>query len=160
MYYITKEEWKKIEEEHPHYTCKANKRYEHDGKVCEKGENCCFEYLMPGAPNTGTTLIFEHIHFEIVDKLPEEVLEASTDEEKPVKRFTRGDIVSKDTYDRLTIGDVIRDVDLNVTWEVVEGEGEWPKLSALAGKGSGPFITADPKTTNMVFVVLSSGEVA
>lgn len=66
MYYITKSEWRKIKSNHPDYCGKAITRHEHNGKVCNPGDATCFEYLMPGAPNTGATLIFEHIHFEII----------------------------------------------------------------------------------------------
>ena len=66
MYYITKSEWKKIKDKNPDYTGKAFTRHEHEGRVCNPGDAVCFEYLMPGAANTGCTLIYEHIHFEII----------------------------------------------------------------------------------------------
>ncbi len=66
MYHVTKREWEKIKNAHPDYVGKALQRHEHDGRACEIGDACCFECLLPGAPNTGATLIFEHIHFEIV----------------------------------------------------------------------------------------------
>ena len=66
MYNITKSEWHKIKEQNPDYTGKAITRHEHEGRVCNPGDAVCFEYLMPGAPNSGATLIYEHIHFEII----------------------------------------------------------------------------------------------
>ena len=66
MYHVTKGEWAKIKAEHPDYVSKAIRRHEYGGRVCEIGDACCFECLIPGAPNTGATLIYEHIHFEIV----------------------------------------------------------------------------------------------
>lgn len=65
-YQITRKEWERIKREHPDYTGTTIQRYEYEGRVCEAGEACCFEYLLPGAPHTGCTLVFEHIHFEIV----------------------------------------------------------------------------------------------
>jgi hypothetical protein len=67
MYVITRKQWNEIKQKNPDYTGKALQRQEHAGKVCEPGEACCFESCIPGAPNTGATLIFQHIHFEIVD---------------------------------------------------------------------------------------------
>jgi hypothetical protein len=66
MYKVSKKQWSNIVNNHPDYAGKTMRRHEHDGKVCEAGEAFCFEYLLPGAPNTGATLVFEHIHFEIV----------------------------------------------------------------------------------------------
>lgn len=66
MYTITRKEWERILIDHPDYAGKSMLRHEHEGRVCETGDACCFEYLLPGAPNTGATLVFEHIHFEIV----------------------------------------------------------------------------------------------
>ena len=66
MYTITKAQWAEIRRKHPDYAGKSLVRHEHNGKVCEAGEACCFECCIPGAPNTGATLLFQHIHFEIV----------------------------------------------------------------------------------------------
>lgn len=66
MYQITKAQWKKMKADHPDYVGTAIRRHEWDGKVCEAGDGACFECCIPGAPNTGTALVFEHIHFEIV----------------------------------------------------------------------------------------------
>lgn len=66
MYYITKSDWRKIKERCPDYTGKSFTRHEHEGRICNPGDATFFEYLIPGAPNTGATLIFEHIHFEII----------------------------------------------------------------------------------------------
>ena len=67
MYYISKADWDRLGEQHsPDYIDRAISRHEHDGKICEAGEWTCFECLLPGAPNSGTTLVFQHIHFEII----------------------------------------------------------------------------------------------
>lgn len=67
MYYVKKSEWTKLVKRHcQDYIDKAITRHEHNGKVCEAGDWTCFECLLPGAPNTGAVLCFEHIHFEII----------------------------------------------------------------------------------------------
>lgn len=70
MYTITRKEWNEIKRRHPDYTGKAIMRHEHDGKVCEAGEAVCFASLLPDFPKIGImgpALVFEHIHFEIID---------------------------------------------------------------------------------------------
>ena len=66
MYHVTKIQWQKILRDHPDFVTKVFRRHEHGGKVCNTGDYACFECLLPGAPNTGCVLVFEHIHFEIV----------------------------------------------------------------------------------------------
>lgn len=69
MYTIKRKDWNEIKRKHPDYCGKAIMRHEWRGKVCEAGEWTCFASILPGYPNnqTGTTLVFEHIHFEIID---------------------------------------------------------------------------------------------
>lgn len=66
MYTITKKQWEEIAYKHPDYAGVAIRKHQSNGKICNIGDKACFEYLLPGAPNTGATLVFEHIHFEIV----------------------------------------------------------------------------------------------
>ena len=146
MYYVTKEEWAKILDAHyPDYVSNAIDDHEFEGKKCKAGEYCCFESILPGAPkDAGTTLVFEHIHFEIVDSLDANI----------------GDIIHPDTYYKLKVGDVIKDLHLGVRWEVIEKDGDNCKLRSVAGGENGPFMGADPKNCSMIFQVLSLGEVA
>lgn len=59
MYYIKRSEWKEMELEHPDY-CGTSI---HDSNI-----HVIFEGLIPGNNGKGgTTLLFEHKHFEIVD---------------------------------------------------------------------------------------------
>lgn len=66
MYQITRKQWEKIKREHSDYVGKALQRHEHNGRVCEIGDACCFEHLLSGEKDTGAVLVFEHIHFEII----------------------------------------------------------------------------------------------
>lgn len=67
MIVIGRAEFDRLRREHPDYISRAIMRHEHDGKVCEKGEFCGFESVITGDPKKGTSLIFQHIHFEIVN---------------------------------------------------------------------------------------------
>lgn len=66
MYSVTKKEWAELKRNHPDYVGRCLTTHEHEGKVCKRGEGMCFESVLSGNPAHGTTLIFEHIHFEIV----------------------------------------------------------------------------------------------
>ena len=66
MYQINKKEWDRLKREHPDYVCRNFYQHEHNGKISKKGDWSCFEYLLSRNPEHGTSLIFEHIHFEIV----------------------------------------------------------------------------------------------
>ena len=66
MYRLTRNEWNGLKRNHPDYAGQALKDHEFGGKVCRRGDGVCFECLLPGAPNTGAVLLFEHIHFEII----------------------------------------------------------------------------------------------
>lgn len=69
MYKISRKEWNNLVKKYAGYgfISKSIQREEHKGKVCNIGDWMCFEGCIPGAPkNAGTSLVFEHIHFEIV----------------------------------------------------------------------------------------------
>lgn len=67
MYYIKKSVFNELlKKYYPDYISKTIKEHTHGGKTCKAGEYCTFECCIPGAPNTGATLIFQHIHFEII----------------------------------------------------------------------------------------------
>lgn len=66
MYQITKKEWSELKRKYPDYTGKSLERHEHNGMICEKGENTCFLSILPNATEKGCVLGFEHIHFEII----------------------------------------------------------------------------------------------
>ena len=59
MYYITKNEWSRLEKEHPDYCGHSL----HDPNI-----HVIFEGCVPGNNGKGgTRLLFEHQHFKIVD---------------------------------------------------------------------------------------------
>lgn len=59
MYYIKKSEWKKLETEHSDYCGKS---------VIDRNIHVIFEGIIPDNNGEGgTTLLYEHKHFEIVD---------------------------------------------------------------------------------------------
>lgn len=65
MYYVTREEWKKIVKSG--WAHKSLMDHTHEGKTCKAGKDwMCFESCLPGAPQNGCVLVFEHIHFEII----------------------------------------------------------------------------------------------
>lgn len=64
MYTITRKDFEKLKREHPDYVSKAIMKHEHNGNVCNIGDYTCFECLLSN--QSGTGLIFEHIHFEII----------------------------------------------------------------------------------------------
>lgn len=66
MYYIPRAEFTRKAKAHPDYIGHALTRHEFGGKVCECGEFCGFASVLLDRPELGTTLIFEHIHFEII----------------------------------------------------------------------------------------------
>lgn len=51
---------------YPDFIDKALERHEHNGRVCEAGEWCGFAGILADDYEHGTSLLFEHIHFEIV----------------------------------------------------------------------------------------------
>lgn len=68
MYQIKRNVFNEIKRKHPDYVSRALTRHEWQGKVCEAGDWMAFDSMLPGYPNPkGTRLVFEHIHFEIVD---------------------------------------------------------------------------------------------
>ena len=63
---IPREQFRKLVAEHKDYIGKAHSKHEFNGRVCNIGDWCGFESAITGDSSKGTTLIFEHIHFEIV----------------------------------------------------------------------------------------------
>jgi len=66
MFTIKKDDFDRLRREHPDYISKAIKRHEWNGRICEAGDYMGFASVIEGDPKKGTTLIFEHIHFEII----------------------------------------------------------------------------------------------
>lgn len=75
-------------------------------------------------------------------------------------KLKSGDIVAAEDYGKLMPGDIVKDIQIGVVWDVVGMEDGHAKLGARKGRGNGPFIVADPDTTSLVFRVVSSLEVA
>jgi len=66
MITITRSQFENLKNNHSDYFSKAIKTHTHDGKTCHAGKDYCgFASVITGDAKQGTTLIFEHIHFEI-----------------------------------------------------------------------------------------------
>lgn len=65
MIYIKKSEWDRLEDRG--LTSRALFKHEYDGKVCEEGERMVRKGRITHDPKDYSTLILEHIHFEVVD---------------------------------------------------------------------------------------------
>lgn len=66
MFTIKKSEFDRLRRNHPDYISKAGRRHEWNELVCDAGDYMGFASIITGDPSKGTTLIFQHIHFEIV----------------------------------------------------------------------------------------------
>ena len=66
MIYIDRKRFAELKKRNPDYICKAIQDHTFDGKTCKRGEYMAFESVLTGDYSKGTTLIFEHIHFEII----------------------------------------------------------------------------------------------
>jgi hypothetical protein len=67
MIYIKKKRFAELKKKNPDYICKAIQDHTFDGKTCRAGvDHIAFESVLTGDSTKGTTLIFEHIHFEII----------------------------------------------------------------------------------------------
>ena len=66
MITISKRDFDRTRKEHPDYISRCLITHEHNGQTCKRGEWMAFEGAITGDWSKGTTLIFEHIHFEIV----------------------------------------------------------------------------------------------
>ena len=64
MYKISKQDFDKLRKDHPDYVMRSIMKYKHKGKVSPAGSWTMFESLL--THQSGTGLIYEHIHFEIV----------------------------------------------------------------------------------------------
>ena len=66
MITISKKEFTRLRRENPDYISRCLIDHEFKGRTCQRGEWMAFESVLTGDPSKGTTLMFEHIHFEIV----------------------------------------------------------------------------------------------
>ena len=67
VYGIPKEQFAQLKKRHfPDYISCAIADHVFNGKVCKVGEWCGFASVLTGDYSKGTSLIFEHIHFEII----------------------------------------------------------------------------------------------
>lgn len=67
MIYIDKKRFAELKKRNPDYICKAIQDQTFNGKTCRAGiDHIAFESVLTGDYSKGTTLIFEHIHFEII----------------------------------------------------------------------------------------------
>ena len=64
---IPREKFEELKQKHyPDYISEAISRHEFNGRVCEVGDWCGFAGILADDYENGTSLLFEHIHFEIV----------------------------------------------------------------------------------------------
>ena len=66
MIYIDKKRFAELKKQNPDYISKALQDHTHTCKTCKRGEYMAFESVLIGDYSKGETLIFEHIHFEII----------------------------------------------------------------------------------------------
>ena len=66
MIYIDRKRFAELKKQNPDYISRALQDHTHNGKTCKRGEYMAFESVLTGDYSKGTTLIFEHIHFEII----------------------------------------------------------------------------------------------
>lgn len=66
MLEIKKKDFDSLRRKYPDSISKSFLREEWKGRVCEKGDWMAIEGALTGDWSRGSTLIFEHIHFEIV----------------------------------------------------------------------------------------------
>ena len=67
MIYIDKKRFAELKKQNPDYISKAIQDHTFNGKTCRSGkDHTAFESVLTGDYSKGTTLIFEHIHFEII----------------------------------------------------------------------------------------------
>ena len=65
MIYVLRPDWEVLEKRG--VTSTSLFRHEKDGKVCEAGDRMVKLGRLTHNPGDYSTLIFEHIHFEVVD---------------------------------------------------------------------------------------------
>ena len=66
MITIKKADFERLRRAHPDYIARCLITHEFDGKVCRRGEWMAFESVLTDDYSKGCTLVFEHIHFEII----------------------------------------------------------------------------------------------
>ena len=69
MIFVTAAEWNRLEDALGAGALRAGVSHEHGGKVCEKGERMIRLGYLTRKPEDYSALGFEHIHFEIVDRV-------------------------------------------------------------------------------------------
>ena len=69
MLFVTTADWNALEERLGAANLRAGMRHEHDGKVCEAGERMIRLGHLTRQDGDYSALVFEHIHFEIVDRV-------------------------------------------------------------------------------------------
>lgn len=69
MIFVTAEKWARLEESRGYNAVHSLFRHEHEGKVCEAGERMIRRGYLTGKPEDYSALVFEHIHFEVVDRI-------------------------------------------------------------------------------------------
>ena len=69
MIYVTKIQWDKLEEVLGADNLRAGDYHEHNGKACLPGERMIRLSHLTGKQEDCSTLVFEHIHFEVVDRI-------------------------------------------------------------------------------------------
>lgn len=68
VYGIPRNQFNRLKARHyPDYITHAIDEHTFKGKTCKAGDWCGFASVLTGDYSKGTTLIFEHIHFEIVE---------------------------------------------------------------------------------------------
>lgn len=70
MYTIKRKEFNALRKRFPDFIHKAFVHHEWNGKKCLPGEWTAIAAVLPGYPldiRGGCALVFEHIHFEIID---------------------------------------------------------------------------------------------
>jgi hypothetical protein len=66
LIYIPESKFYKLAREHPDYITRCITDHQFKGHTCKRGDWMGFESTLTGDYSKGTSLIFEHIHFEIV----------------------------------------------------------------------------------------------
>lgn len=69
MIYVTSAEWKRLEESLGASNLRTCMRHEHEGKVCMGGERMIRKGYLTKKSEDFSALVFEHIHFEVVDRV-------------------------------------------------------------------------------------------
>ena len=69
MILVAKAGWNALENALGAANLRAGVRHEHDGKACNAGDRMIRLGYLTGKSEDFSALVFEHIHFEIVDRI-------------------------------------------------------------------------------------------